>query len=120
MTDGKDSKFKGKAELFVVALVLGFYHNKRNNDTKSFHFGAYSIFGDKKRTDLRVIIEMIYGSTAEGKDDNAKWLDVLRLADGGIEYLQEHYDNTGDNIDPSILIKNVEKIIDGKVKEITG
>ena len=47
-----------------------------------------------------------------------KWLDILRLADGGIEYLKEHYDKTGNNIDPSILIKSVENLIDGKIKEI--
>ena len=118
MTEGNESKFNGKAELFVVALVLGFYHNRRNNDPKPFHFGAYSVFGDKKRADLRIIIEMIYGTASEGKDDNAKWLDILRLADGGIEYLKEHYDKTGNNIDPSILIKSVENLIDGKIKEI--
>ena len=120
MTEGNENKFNGKAELFVVALVLGFYNNRRNNDPKPFHFGAYSVFGDKKRSDLRSIIEMIYGTAAEGKDDNAKWLDILRLADGGIEYLKEHYDKTGDNVDASILIKDVEKLIDGKVKEISG
>ena len=53
------------------------------------------------------------------KDDNAKWVDILRLADGGIEYLKEHYDKTGDNIDASILVKDIEKLIDGKVKEIS-
>ena len=119
MTEGNESKFNGKAELFVVALVLGFYHNRRNDDSKPFHFGAYSVFGDKKRSDLRTIIEMIYGTAAEGKDDNAKWVDILRLADGGIEYLKEHYDKTGDNIDASILVKDIEKLIDGKVKEIS-
>ena len=31
---------------------------------------------------------------------------------------QEHYENIGNNIDPSILIKNVEKLIDVKVKEV--
>lgn len=120
MTEGNESKFNGKAELFVVALVLGFYHNRRNNDTKPFHFGQYSVFGDKKRSDLRAIIEMIYGTISEGKDENAKWLDILRLADGGIEYLKEHYDKTGDNIDASILIKDVEKLLDSKVKQISG
>ena len=120
MTEGSESKFNGKAELFVVALVLGFYHNKRNNDTKAFHFGQYSVFGDKKRSDLRAIIEMIYGTASKGKDENAKWLDVLRLADGGIEYLKEHYDKTGDNIDASILIKDVEKLLDSKVKQISS
>ena len=120
MTEGQDSKFNGKAELFVVGLVLGFYHNRRNNDSKPFHFGAYSVFGDKKRSNHRAIIEMIYGTAAEGKDDNAKWLDILRLADGGIEYLKEHYDKTGDNIDASILVKDVENLIENKVKEISG
>ena len=120
MTEGNESKFNGKAELFVVSLVLGFYQNRRNNDPKPFHFGAYSVFGDDKRSDLRAIIEMIYGVASEGKDDNAKWVDILRLADGGMEYLKEHFDKTGDNIDASILIKDVEKLIDGKVKEITG
>ena len=119
MTEGNESKFNGKAELFVVALVLGFYHNRRNNDPKPYHFAQYSVYGDKKRTDHRAIIEMIYSVGAKGKDDNAKWLDVLRLADGGIEYLKEHYGKTGDNIDVSILIKDAEKLSGIKVKEIS-
>ena len=119
LCDGSDSKFNGKAELFVVGLVLGFLNNKRNSNEKPFEMVRYSHFLDKKRSDLRTIIEMIYATMAEGKNDNEKWQDMLKIADGGIEYLQEHYENTGNNIDPSILIKNVEKLIDGKVKDIT-
>ena len=119
MCDSTGSKFNGKAELFVVGLVLGFLNNKRNSNEKPFEMVRYSHFLDKKRSDLRTIIEMIYATMAEGKNDNEKWQDMLKIADGGIEYLQEHYENTGDNIDASILIKDVEKIIDGKVKEIT-
>ena len=117
--DGPDSKFNGKAELFVVGLVLGFLNNKRNLSERPFEMVRYSHFLDKKRSDLRTIIEMIYATMAKGNDENEKWQDMLKIADGGIEYLQEHYENTGNNIDPSILIKNVEKLIDGKVKEIT-
>ena len=119
LCDGSDSKFNGKAELFVVGLVLGFLNNKRNSNEKPFEMVRYSHFLDKKRSDLRTIIEMIYATMAEGKNDNEKWQDMLKIADGGIEYLQEHYENIGNNIDPSILIKNVEKLIDGKVKDIT-
>ena len=118
LCDGSDSKFNGKAELFVVGLVLGFLNNKRNSNEKPFEMVRYSHFLDKKRSDLRTIIEMIYATMAEGKNDNEKWQDMLKIADGGIEYLQEHYENTGNNIDPSILIKNVEKLIDVKVKEV--
>lgn len=120
MTEGSESNFNGKAELFVTSLVLGFLHNRRNNDSKPFHFGAYSVFGDKKRSDLRAIIEMIYGTMAEGKDDNSKWVDILRIADGGIEILKEHYDKTGNNIDASLLIKDAEKLIENKVSQISG
>ena len=120
LCDGSDSKFNGKAELFVVGLVLGFLNNKRNLSERPFEMVRYSHFLDKKRSDLRTIIEMIYATMAEGKNDNEKWQDMLKIADGGMEYLQEHYDKTGDNIDPSILIKDVEKLIEGKVKEITG
>jgi hypothetical protein len=119
LCDGTDSKFNGKAELFVVGLVLGFLNNRRNSNEKPFEMVRFSHFLDKKRSDLRTIIEMIYATMAEGKNDNEKWQDILRIADGGIEYLQEHYDKTGDNIDVSILIKDVEKIIDFKVKEIS-
>jgi len=118
LCDGSDSKFNGKAELFVVGLVLGFLNNKRNSNEKPFEMVRYSHFLDKKRSDLRTIIEMIYATMAEGKNDNEKWQDMLKIADGGIEYLQEHYENIGNNIDPSILIKNVEKLIDVKVKEV--
>lgn len=120
LCDGADSKFNGKAELFVVGLVLGFLNNKRNSNEKPFEMVRFSHFLDKKRSDLRTIIEMIYATMAEGKNDNEKWQDMLKIADGGIEYLQEHYDKTGNNVDASILIKDVEKLIDGKVKEITG
>ena len=119
LCDGSDSKFNGKAELFVVGLVLGFLNNKRNLSERPFEMVRYSHFMDKKRSDLRTIIEMIYATMAKGNDENEKWQDMLKIADGGIEYLQEHYENIGNNIDPSILIKNVEKLIDGKVKEIT-
>ena len=119
LCDGSDSKFNGKAELFVVGLVLGFLNNKRNLSERPFEMVRYSHFLDKKRSDLRTIIEMIYATMAKGNDENEKWQDMLKIADGGIEYLQEHYENTGNNIDPSILIKNVEKLIDGKVKDIT-
>lgn len=119
LCDGSDSKFNGKAELFVVGLVLGFLNNKRNLSERPFEMVRYSHFMDKKRSDLRTIIEMIYATMAKGNDENEKWQDMLKIADGGIEYLQEHYENTGNNIDPSILIKNVEKLIDGKVKDIT-
>jgi len=119
LCDGSDSKFNGKAELFVVGLVLGFLNNKRNLSERPFEMVRYSHFMDKKRSDLRTIIEMIYATMAKGNDENEKWQDMLKIADGGIEYLQEHYENTGNNIDPSILIKNVEKLIDGKVKEVT-
>lgn len=119
LCDGPDSKFNGKAELFVVGLVLGFLNNKRNLSERPFEMVRYSHFLDKKRSDLRTIIEMIYATMAKGNDENEKWQDMLKIADGGIEYLQEHYENTGNNIDPSILIKNVEKLIDGKVKDIT-
>ena len=119
LCDGSDSKFNGKAELFVVGLVLGFLNNKRNLSERPFEMVRYSHFLDKKRSDIRTIIEMIYATMAKGNDENEKWQDMLKIADGGIEYLQEHYENTGNNIDPSILIKNVEKLIDGKVKEIT-
>ena len=119
LCDGSDSKFNGKAELFVVGLVLGFLNNKRNLSERPFEMVRYSHFLDKKRSDLRTIIEMIYATTAKGNDENEKWQDMLKIADGGIEYLQEHYENTGNNIDPSILIKDVEKLIDGKVKDIT-
>ena len=118
LCDGSDSKFNGKAELFVVGLVLGFLNNKRNLSERPFEMVRYSHFLDKKRSDLRTIIEMIYATMAEGKNDNEKWQDMLKIADGGIEYLQEHYENIGNNIDPSILIKNVEKLIDVKVKEV--
>ena len=118
LCDGSDSKFNGKAELFVVGLVLGFLNNKRNLSERPFEMVRYSHFMDKKRSDLRTIIEMIYATMAEGKNDNEKWQDMLKIADGGIEYLQEHYENIGNNIDPSILIKNVEKLIDVKVKEV--
>ena len=120
LCDSTGSKFNGKAELFVVGLVLGFLNNKRNSNEKPFEMVRYSHFLDKKRSDLRTIIEMIYATMAEGKNDNEKWQDMLKIADGGMEYLQEHYDKTGDNVDPSILIKDVEKLIEGKVKEITG
>ena len=119
LCDGPDSKFNGKAELFVVGLVLGFLNNKRNLSERPFEMVRYSHFLDKKRSDLKTIIEMIYATMAKGNDENEKWQDMLNIADGGIEYLQEHYENTGNNIDPSILIKNVEKLIDGKVKDIT-
>mgnify|MGYP001046671454 FL=1 len=119
LCDGPDSKFNGKAELFVVGLVIGFLNNKRNLSERPFEMVRYSHFLDKKRSDLRTIIEMIYATMAKGNDENEKWQDMLKIADGGIEYLQEHYENTGNNIDPSILIKNVEKLIDGKVKDIT-
>ena len=119
LCDGSDSKFNGKAELFVVGLVLGFLNNKRNLSERPFEMVRYSHFMDKKRSDLRTIIEMIYATMAKGNDENEKWQDMLKIADGGIEYLQEHYENIGNNIDPSILIKNVEKLIDGKVKNIT-
>ena len=119
LCDGPDSKFNGKAELFVVGLVLGFLNNKRNLSERPFEMVRYSHFLDKKRSDLRTIIEMIYATMAKGNDENEKWQDMLKIADGGIEYLQEHYENIGNNIDPSILIKNVEKLIDGKVKDIT-
>ena len=119
MCDSTGSKFNGKAELFVVGLVLGFLNNKRNSNEKPFEMVRYSHFLDKKRSDLRTIIEMIYATMAEGKNDNEKWQDMLKIADGGIEYLQEHYENTGDNIDASILIKDAEKLIDGKVREIS-
>ena len=118
LCDGSDSKFNGKAELFVVGLVLGFLNNKRNLSERPFEMVRYSHFMDKKRSDLRTIIEMIYATMAKGNDENEKWQDMLKIADGGIEYLQEHYENIGNNIDPSILIKNVEKLIDVKVKEV--
>ncbi|MGY5151901.1 MAG: hypothetical protein ACW9XA_06500 [Candidatus Nitrosopumilus sp. bin_6a] len=120
LCEGSDSKFNGKAELFVVGLVLGFLNNKRNLTEKPFEMVRFSHFHDKKRSDLKTIIEMIYATMAEGKNDNEKWQDMLKIADGGIEYLKEHYDKTGDNVDASILIKDVEKLIDGKVKEISG
>ena len=118
LCDGSDSKFNGKAELFVVGLVLGFLNNKRNLSERPFEMVRYSHFMDKKRSDLRTIIEMIYATMAKGNDENEKWQDMLKIADGGNEYLQEHYENIGNNIDPSILIKNVEKLIDVKVKEV--
>jgi len=120
LCDGANSKFNGKAELFVVGLVLGFLNNKRNSKDKPFEMVRYSHFLDKKRSDHRIIIEMIYATMAEGKNDNEKWQDMLQIADGGMEYLQEHYDKTGDNVDASILIKDVEKLIGHKVKQITG
>ena len=119
LCDGPDSKFNGKAELFVVGLVLGFLNNKRNLSERPFEMVRYSHFLDKKRSDLKTIIEMIYATMAKGNDENEKWQDMLNIADGGIEYLQEHYENTGNNIDPSILIKNVENVIENKVKEIS-
>ncbi len=119
LCEGSDSKFNGKSELFVVGLVLGFLNNKRNLIEKPFEMTRFSHFYDKKRSDLKTIIEMIYATMAQGKNDSEKWQDMLKIADGGIEYLKEHYDKTGDNIDASILIKNIEKLIDSKVKEIS-
>ena len=120
LTEGADHKFNGKAELFVVGLALGFLHNKRNNDVKPFEFIRYSHFYDPKSSDHRSIIEMIYATMADGKDDNAKWQDMLRIADGGIEILKQHYNDSGNNIDASLLIKDVEKITDGRVSQISG
>lgn len=120
LTEGTNRKFNGKAELFVVGLTLGFLHNKRNRDEKPFEFIRYSHFYDPKSADHRSIIEMIYSTMAEGKDDNAKWQDVLRIADGGIEILKQHYDNSGNNIDASLLIKDAEKIIDDRVNQVSG
>jgi hypothetical protein len=119
LSEGKNSKFNGKAELFVVGLVLGFLNNKRNNSEKPFEMIRFSHFFDLKWSDQKSIIEMIYGTMAEGKNDNQKWQDMLAIADGGIEYLKEHYDKTGDNIDASILVKDVENLIENKVKEIS-
>jgi len=119
LCDGSESKFNGKAELFVVGLVLGFLNNRRNIDEKPFEMVRFSHFHDVNRSDLKTIIEMIYATMAEGKTDNEKWQDVLKIADGGIEYLKEHYDKTGDNIDASILVKDVEKLIDGKIEQIS-
>lgn len=120
LSEGPNSKFKGKAELFVVGLVLGFYNNKRNHEEKPFEFVRFSHFYDTKRSNLKTIIEMIYGTMAKGKNDNEKWQDMLAIADGGIEYLKEHYDKTGDNIDASILVKDLENLIENKVKEVSG
>mgnify|MGYP003977163825 CR=1 FL=1 len=85
LCDGSDSKFNGKAELFVVGLVLGFLNNKRNLSERPFEMVRYSHFLDKKRSDLRTIIEMIYATTAKGNDENEKWQDMLKIADGGID-----------------------------------
>jgi len=119
LTDGANSKFNGKSELFVVGLTLGFLHDRRNDKEKRFEFGRYSFFLDPKRSDLRAIIDMVYGTIAQGKNDNAKWTDILKIADGGIEFLKEHYDKSGNNVDASMLIKDVEKIIDSRVSQIS-
>jgi hypothetical protein len=119
LTEGSDHKFNGKAELFVVGLTLGFLYNKRNTAEKPFEFIRYSHFYDPKSSDQRSIIEMIYGTMAQGRDDNAKWQDMLKIADGGIEILKDHYDLYG-NIDASLLIKDAEKRIENKVNEISG
>ena len=120
LCDGSENKFNGKAELFVVGLVLGFLHNKRNSNEKPVEFVRFSHFYDAKYSDLKTIIEMIYVTMAQGKNDNEKWQDMLKIADGGMEYLKEHYDKTGDNIDASILITEVGKLIDGKIKQISS
>ena len=120
LSEGPDSKFNGKAELFVVGLVIGFLNDKRNSNEKPFEFVRFSHFFDPKYSDLKTIIEMIYVTMAKGKNDNEKWQDILKIADGGMEYLKEHYDKTGDNIDASILIKDAEKMISVKVKQISG
>lgn len=120
LSEGPNSKFNGKAELFVVGLVLGFLNNKRNTDEKPFEFVRFSHFYDVKRSDLKTIIEMIYTTMAQGKNDNEKWQDMLKIADGGIEYLKEHYSKTGDNVDASILIKDAEKLAEIKVKDVSN
>mgnify|MGYP003981457733 CR=1 FL=1 len=98
LCDSTGSKFNGKAELFVVGLVLGFLNNKRNSNEKPFEMVRYSHFLDKKRSDLRTIIEMIYATMAEGKNDNEKFISKsIEVHGGKYDYSLVEYINNNTN-----------------------
>lgn len=120
LTEGVNRKFSGKTEVFVVGLTLGFLNNKRSKKPKPDQFIRYSSLFDESRTDLRAICEMVYNTMVQGNTESEKWSDFCAIADGGIEILQEHYNKNGDNIEPSLLLKDIEKELANRITQITA
>lgn len=120
LTEGKDKSFSGKTELFVVALTLGYINAKKSQTyaSSASSFVRYSTLFDEKRQDLRSICELVYSTFAKGENSKEKWDDFCKIADGGIEILQEHYEKNGERIEQSNLFEESKELAPARIKQI--
>ncbi|MBL76871.1 MAG: hypothetical protein CL763_08125 [Chloroflexi bacterium] len=111
--------FNGKAKIFTTALLLGFFHNRKSDESPTDQFTRLKQISDIYHAG---IIKMIFIAIARkpensGKDPDQVFLEMCKYADGGIEILQDDYNNNQE-LNMDTINFEVEKKIEEMANEI--
>jgi hypothetical protein len=111
--------FNGKAKIFTTALLLGFFHNRKSDESPTDQFTRLKQISDIYHAG---IIKMIFIAIARkpensGKSPDEVFLEMCKYADGGIEILQDDY-NSNNELNMDKINSEVEKKIEEMVNEI--
>lgn len=106
--------FDGRTEIFTNALLIGFFHNKKSSEKQNDQFNRVS--------DIRgyheVIVKMIFIHLSKRpenirKTSNDMLTEICSYADGGIEYLMDHY-----NENNTLKMEKILEDLKPKMKEM--
>ena len=111
--------FNGKTEIFVNALLLGYFHNRISDVTPNDSFNRIKTLGNEY---FDAIIKMVFLDLCIRPENSNKTAtemltELERYADGGIEILQENF-QANEKLDLMQINTDVQERIAEKAEEI--
>jgi hypothetical protein len=112
----------GKAYLFGIATVIGFILNRRSAQTSTMQNGMFYPLNSYRMTEkypmFLQFFDYLCDHYARGVNEREKLNDIEHIADGGIEFLMEEFDNQNINrLDLSLLLQKVNELLDNRESE---
>ena len=90
--DNHKQYFTGRTEIFTNSLLIGFFHNKKSKENANDSFNRVSDVHEEHETIVKMIfIHLCKRPENLNKDPPEMLTELCSYADGGIEYLIEHY-----------------------------
>ena len=95
--------------------MYGLLHDKRHSKKPTVAVTKLFAISDKATAS---IIDVVFWTLRDKKDDKAVWTEMLHIADGGVVALSEMYDSGGGDIDIPRLLDDAKKLWPGRSKSL--
>lgn len=108
--------FAAKHQLFAAGLVYGLLHNKRLDKKRTYAITKLFQISDDTTA---AVVDVIFWVLGDKDKDSDVWVEMLKIADGGVLALSEEYHANGD-LDIARILDESTRLWPQRIKNLAN